>query len=362
MNPYLRYNSTKKSSVFAVRVSNTMISKQEAFEVLKELCSQLLIAEEKHYDGRAHFHLYLKTIKKYSCDEIKDVIRIVFANEDDETGQEQGAQSSQEIQIHVETVRCEIRYLRYITKQDCKPLIKGIPSERLSFYYQSIEWAENTPTYRAADPFVLSHPQYYRLLSEVHYNVHREKRASSLRRLRPILYVVPEHLSWQDEIVLWWNDFVVNGHEHKKKQLFLYGESNVGKTFFVNQLLANCINSPDELDRHHPNYDFNRFQAQTFKPTPNDFKFAWQSFSKDEHNVVYIDEFDITEYNVADFKKAIAGETFITNVKGAKSLLIEMTMPMIFLSNYKIPEADFSNKYKGIKERLHIIYADRLIL
>lgn len=43
---------------------------------------------------------------------------------------------------------------------------------------------------------------------------------------------------WRDRAVDWYNDWVMNGHLRKKKQLYVYGPSNSGKTTFFDLLLG----------------------------------------------------------------------------------------------------------------------------
>jgi hypothetical protein len=72
--------------------------------------------------------------------------------------------------LNVRSVKSRRNVLKYISKED-KELITNIRESELSFYYRTICWARRTQAFRYNDPFVLEHPQYYRLLQEVHKEV-----------------------------------------------------------------------------------------------------------------------------------------------------------------------------------------------
>jgi hypothetical protein len=72
-------------------------------------------------------------------------------------------------------------------------------------------------------------------------------------------------------------------------------------------LLKMAINEADDRE--------DAFERQIFRPTPNEPKYAFQSFDASRFNVFFIDEFDASEYKLSDMKKALAGEIFTTNCK-----------------------------------------------
>jgi len=361
----------KCARLFAITVKFVNISKQEAFDTLEEICDKILVAEEKHnFDSLLyHHHIYMRTIESFTPIQIKNIISICYhhhlnqntINRIDSQEIDWGPSFDDEKSlIHVTTIKSEISYLKYITKEDCTPIKKGISDKMLSFYFQSIKWAMNTPNgYNPMDPYVLNHPQYHNLLSQVHSKVQEQKLIDNKQSLRIIYWAQREdEANWQDKIVHWWNDFLLNGHTHKKKQLYLYGASDVGKTTFVHNILKACANPPLTINENE-DYDEYAYESQIFRPTPNDTRFAWQDFEPKIHNMVLIDEFDILQFDVSDFKKAIAGECLIANVKCQHSKKIRLLMPMIFISNKEPPKDDLSIKYRGLIERLFIVNADK---
>lgn len=352
-NKNLRNMSKKYSRLFAVTVSFTSIDKKNVFNLLKEFCCRLLVSQEPHFNNEPHHHIYMRTIEKYKIKEIRTIVNSVYEKpqideDDNETDYVING-------VLVQTVRNEQNYLKYITKYDVSPIFTGINENNLSFYYSTIKWAAKTDNFEYSSPHVLNYPQYYKLLERVHVNVQKEKNLENVQILRPYYNVlnIDSLKSWQGEVIGWWNDWIINGYRHKKPQLFLWGGSNTGKTTFIFNLIKTCINKYED-----DSYDI---ENQIFRPTPNEKKFAWQEFDKNLHNLVIIDEFDISEYNLTDIKKVLSGECLVANRKGQTSIKIKMEMPMIFISNLPPPSNDLSTQVQGFRERLKIIKADKLI-
>ncbi|CAF0868071.1 unnamed protein product [Brachionus calyciflorus] len=68
-----------------------------------------------------------------------------------------------------------------------------------------------------------------------------------------------------------------------------------------------------------------------------------------------IDEFDISEYNVTELKKVLAGETLVANRKGQSSKKMRLKIPMIIISNLAPPQGDHKSQCQGFIERHHIL-------
>ena len=156
---------------------------------------------------------------------------------------------------------------------------------------------------------------------------------------------------WQKLVVDWWNDYVNNGHYHKRPQLYLHG-TNTGKTTFIKNLLSLCVydeavpwkiqleNVDDELEPY------------IFIPVANSIKYAFQSFDSTVHLISYIDEFNIKHWDVSSLKKFLAGEPLVTAVRYEKQSHIQSTLPTIIVSNKKPPTVDMHRNYIGFAERI----------
>lgn len=334
--------------MFSITVSYANITKQQVFDHLEQLCSSLIVAEESHYNGSLHHHIFMKTYLPVELKDVKNQIYSVYQIESD---------VSSHGRVLIEKCKSQKSWIKYITKEDSEPLLKGVDIRALSFYCLAIEWARNTPQFKFSDPFVLNHPQYFRLLEYVHRCVRSRMNAVQAQSMRPYHCVLNDtNRNWQGAILEWWNDWIVNGWTHKKKQLYLYGPSNTGKTTFVHKLLSNCINSHQVSDP-----DDYKYEEQVFQPLPNEPRYAFQDYDAEVHKIIKIDEFDIREYKVSDLKKLLAGESLRINCKNQSGRVINHRNPVIFISNLEPPNDLESVHYKGFRERFLIVLADKLI-
>lgn len=490
-NSNLNSFSQRPSRLFAITVTYVQVSKLHVYYSLEDLCFRLLIAEEKHYNQHLHHHIYMRTKEKLTIVDVYDIINRVYDRNQQVVDHlhDQIAncvENSEPIDgVLVQTVRNERTYLKYITKSDKDPMFKSIDQNMLSFFYTTLVWAQNTSKFDYADAYVLNNPQYYKLLEKVHSSVQNSKKIRRKMRLMPYYMPLDQNQSntWQEEVINWWNDWIVNGYRHKKPQLFLWGGSNTGKTTFVRHLIRqstgfkslnndnnnnnnnntiisirdrgqrqeivttmsdnnesfftaqvqdhdssilsssslisnrvvfeptptttttlvpifhssqinqsmssqthmlsttstanvdddrdgshdihndrNVQNNDEDDDNDDDDDDEDYFENQIFCPTPNEKRFAWQDFDVQLHNLVVIDEFEISEYNVTDLKKVLAGESLVVNRKGECSKKIKLKMPMIIISNLPPPASDVSTQMQGVIQRLKVVRADRLII
>ena len=92
-----------------------------------------------------------------------------------------------------------------------------------------------TPVYQKLDPFITQHRNSFRFLEELHVEV----RNSLIKVIPHKPYIVKKRFNnWRDQVVDWYNDWIENGFVHKKKQLFLHGKQDTGKTSFVAFLMS----------------------------------------------------------------------------------------------------------------------------
>lgn len=343
-----RENSVKRCCLFAARVSYINYDKTLAFNRVQHLCSELLISEEEHFnqDDPHHHHWFIRTHKKYTISQIKKLINFAYQDKNNPV-------------FYISSVRQRAKYISYITKYDTFPIYKNISEDLFSFAFKARKWAKKTQRFSYNDPFVIGHPQYYRVLNLLHDEVQNEVKASTKPILSPYDHTKATKINgfkeiwpcdWPNKVIEWINEWILNGFIRKKEQLYLWGASGVGKTGFIDFILEAITGlSPDDLSEY------------IFTPTQNDFKYAYQSFDKDRHIILKIDEFEINDYNIPDFKKAIAGESLVSNTKGGSARKFSIKMPMIFLSNYPPPSSESSQKYIGIIERLKVINADYVL-
>ena len=229
----------------------------------------------------------------------------------------------------IQSVRNARNVLRYVTKYDLNPKYKNVDTDLFSFAFKARHWARQTSNYSTADPFILAHPQYYRLLREVHEDVRNQVNGiGELKKYEGIVDI----FSWQNDVVEWFNDWVENKWTHKKKQLYLWGPANSGKTYFINKLVEGLNN-------------------EIYEPIPNTDRFAYQEFNSDIHKIMIIDEFNIKNFNFEMLKKALAGERFTSDSKGGKPKKLTIQCPAIMISNIA-PDVTMP----GFQERIKIVY------
>lgn len=383
--------SNRSATQFAVTVPYTIMHKQYVFDLLEDYCEILVVSSEKHYNGDIHHHLFLQLNEKITRTQMRTVIESVYglpASPVPPNYDRTDTQPSDD-SIYVATVRNKQKYLAYITKEDPNPIFKGWNvNEKLSFYFKCLDWAKNRRSYDVTDPFVLQHPQYYKLLREVFLKCkHKESRGKKLPKYRPVYYCVNRDPSWQDKVIEWWNDWVINGFKHKKAQLYLWGPSNVGKTTFINNLLKMCIDPKDDDDNDEDDDDDDDnndddddyIESHIFRPTPNEQKYAFQEWDRYKYNICIIDEFQDSQFDLSDLKKAIAGECFVTNCKYDQSKKVKLQVPILFISNFDAPKDSSyyetrtldqnelreiykeSEKFRGFRQRLFVVEADKAL-
>ncbi|CAF1027740.1 unnamed protein product [Brachionus calyciflorus] len=158
----------------------------------------------------------------------------------------------------------------------------------------------------------------------------REDIRPPFRLLRPFR-ILKRFGDWRDKVVDWWNQWVSNPYKPKRKQLYLYGESDSGKSSFIRALLA-------------------AYAHQLF--IPENGKFAWQNWSPYVYTHIVIDEADFQkDFNESVWKLFTAGEEFQTCVKFKDSERIVIQCPIIFTANHPPPT------FEGAATRLEIVQA-----
>ena len=89
-------------------------------------------------------------------------------------------------------------------------------------------------------------PLQPKVINDKAIDYHSWKDARKLFHVKALLKPVDKSLyydaskkvqNWRYYVVVWWNSWVNGGWSHKKKQLYLHGPSNTGKTTFINHVL-----------------------------------------------------------------------------------------------------------------------------
>lgn len=261
------------------------------FEGVEEYCVSI---ETNHTNKLVHLHSYLSFFNNVTFEYVKACVPPFGGT------------------INVQHCRSRRNVLKYVTKEDERPLFNCAASE-LSFSYRARTWARNTQTFRYYDPFVLEYPQYYRLLSELHKEVRD--------RLRYVAPVVPSLKTWYPGWAMQMYDSLISFLRRRStKGLYIYGPPGTGKTYTLSLLLR-------ELGL-----------SRIYMPVPGQFFFG--DFTASAYDCVLFEEFDsrIFEHNFFQIKRLLNAERFSVDVKGARQRIIVVRCPVAFVSNFVPPD------------------------
>lgn len=260
-----------------------------------------------------HLHAFLEFDSPCFVDELADYIRVFAACN----------------HVNVQPCRSRKSCLRYISKED-RDLYFNCRVTELNFNYRAYHWAKNAVRFSFIDPFVMEHRFCYRFLQQVFSDVKKESEVSFQGfKVHPLVY----GLSWVDSVCTWWNSRVLT-HGYKRKQLYLWGESNTGKSSFVERLVGK--------------------RNQSFIFNPDIGKFAYSDFDNSLHKIIIFEEFDLKYHVISFLKRLLEGRTFAAPVKCGPPKYIKFNGPVIFVSNENLPN-DVDN---ALRNRLLVVEAD----
>lgn len=310
------------SSTFFLRMSDTRdstdISDHDDSKncFLETFCDptdviEYVIARERNdsvkQKGIHHLQIYFKTVHKYLLPELSKIIRDVFpfCNID-----LQGAKSVKNICV-------------YLSKEDVN-LLTNISHSRLSFYFQLYWWCKRNQTFNVLDPFIVKHYNKCKFMERFYNELKLSVKPSFCGFSQ---FIDGFDVNWVREVCDWWNDWVVNGWTFKKKQLYLYGDPDNGKTSFVKRLFSD-INSK---------YIF----------TPSFGPFGWEGLQP-FHRLIFVDDYKPLELDQRIFRLVLQGSDVMVNCKGIPSKRITFRGPIIVTSNYSCDDPPLLARFRII--------------
>lgn len=274
-----------------------------------ELVSYCIAKEVSNNDNCVyHVHIYLELKDKDYLSNIVQFFTDSFA-----------------CKMDVQSVKSRKSVLKYISKED-DMLLTNIKASSLSFFYQLNSFVKSTKKFDITHNFVVMHWNRYRFI-ERYYN---EKKI-----IKPPWYGYNQYVdvnkSWNMDVAIWWNDWVVNGWFHKKKQLYLWGPPSVGKSTFVYQLLQSI-----------PEY-------YIFKPDIGQFAFGlWD----DRCKVVLFEDHNLDDFNRTHLKLMLEGHRFMASVKCSAPVSVCCKVPIIIISNDWLQD-------NVLSARLQVVHASK---
>lgn len=248
-----------------------------------------------------HLHCYVEFIEKWLLTDLGDYLRLCFPD----------------CTFDIQKAKSRRNCLKYVSKEDKKVYFNCKKSE-LHFNYRAYRWAVENPIFEFSHPFVLEHRFCWNFLRQLHSEVNIKK-DFVFNGFRPLDYYYND---WTLQCVNWWND-VIKNTTIKKKALYLYGPTNVGKSSFV-ELMIGRMNLP-------------------FVFYPGCGKFFMQGFRSEFHKLILFEEFACKFYPVSMLKRLIEGRPYAYPVKGQSDLMICYRGPLLFVSNDCVVEDEALN-------------------
>lgn len=258
-----------------------------------------------------HLHCYVEFKDKFFLKEVRNICYSFMCQEN----------------FDCQTVKNRKKLLSYISKEDLLCYFNCKLSD-LSFNYQAHYYLSRMQFFDFNHPFVKSNRFCYKYLQQLYHQLHQVS-PSAYCYIGPIVLF---DVDWCLDVFEWYRDFVSTSFYFKKKHLYLYGVTNVGKSFFIRLLLSYLGNLV-----YTPSYT-HYFESLT-----------------EDHKAIFWDEFDFLRmrHNESLFKLVFAGEKFPITRKYHDDRLFQVTIPCILVSNYK-PAFD-----EALMGRFKVIYAGR---
>jgi hypothetical protein len=325
LTQYCMLKSNKlKSKLFYVsvdQVDQLENNKEEVFNELTTICDSLMVADTSANDNVSYQHRLFVRLKKLAqvekfCKKIKSIYN--FQNVED---------------IFVETFG-HSSIVKKVCAYDTNPLYKQLDSDEFSTVFKLHKWVTGNDEFSRVDTFFPTHKISVDYAQEYHRAYWESK--FHLKPLRKLIQI-KKFNSWQDEVVEWYNDWidVSNSGPTSKKQLYIHGEANTGKSYFIMYyLLAD-------------------YESQIFTPCPTDKIFCYSHWNERKYNILVADEFDLDQYNIGLWKRIISGQVVSISVKKQPARQVLFNIPMIFIST---SEPDMENNL-GLRSRLCVVNA-----
>lgn len=282
-----------------------------SFENLVTYC--ISIERSKENLSARHLHSYIEFEGKVYLENLRVFLVSLFPDS----------------KLDLQPCRSKKTVLKYVSKEDTD-LLTNVSIDKLHFNYRIYNWAKNNPVFSYLHPFVVEHRFNHTFLKNYHSDFYSiEKRP--FPGYKPFLYTYP---NWAGAVISWFNNFIkLDGY--KNRQMFIYGDNNMGKTSLVKDHIIGS-----------------KFENFIFRPGVG--KFAYQDFRQNYHKFVIFDEFELIDHDVPLLKQFLEGREMVIPVKCGHDRKISLKNIPIFLMSNSPPPTD-----PAILIRLTVIYADK---
>ncbi|XP_044744240.1 uncharacterized protein LOC123306337 [Coccinella septempunctata] len=235
--------------------------------------------------------------------------------------------------LDIQSVKNKSKVIKYITKLDTKPY-SNMSTSTFSFQYQIYMWAYNNykNPYNPLDPFVVKNQRSANFLQSYLAAFSRKMESAVEPSLQPstLTYNCP----WTIEVTNWFNE-KLRTFRHKDPQLYLWGDSNVGKSYFVEKILVGSEKS-----------------RRIYYPERS--KWAFSTLDVSFHELILFEEADFSNISHGNLKRLLEGSSFSAEVKYGNQKDFAWEKPIIFVSNY--PPQHYSVD-QALLNRLKVVHA-----
>lgn len=210
-------NSRKSSNHFELTLAQSDLDKHHVFFAVEGYCDSTVVAEELHADGGKHFHCYLGLREASTIAELRPVM------EKSLWGTANGSS------LHLSTLRNKAHWVKYITKEDTRPLHKGMDTHLFHQAWRIHDYVANNEEFNPLSPLLRQNPALTNIVERAHAYYWRKQYEN--RRPETGVYVdrnVP------------WVAAVIKGLEDGK-HIYLHGYAGCGKTTLINELLTHGV-------------------------------------------------------------------------------------------------------------------------
>lgn len=265
------------------------------------------VSVEKSYTSSIsefHLHAYIKFVNKLKFSEVLDLIQSLFPM----------------CNNNIQRVKSRRNALKYISKEDTM-LYTNIKESELSFFYQLYMFAKRNPIFDHTHPFVVQHCNKYNFLQKYHLDFYKLK---SLDNCKLVTVTTCPDVNWCKSVSQWYNDWCIRGWHFKKKQLYLYGPPNMGKSSYIRKILSSIPS------------------GNIFIPSLETFGFQGLDSS---HCLILFDDLYIELFESSLLKNLLQGSQFKIKCKGVPAKTFTFKGPVIFVANTQLLDPAYKARF-----------------
>lgn len=269
-------------------------------------CDSYCVVNEEHCDRSLHTHAVFTSEDSWA---FVRAYLLQFFNSDED--------AYKSYNFDLQEVKKPQKCIDYITKSDTHPAFKNIPTKWFNFHYHLYNFAQWNPIWNPCHPFVVANYQKLSLIQKYHQH-HQFLRPSSIKSW-PSKSWYSHSWTWKKRVALWLRYVIKSEWYLKRRQLFLFGPVNSGKTYFVSKLLKNL---------------------KVFVPCSKS-AFPFCNLNNSYH-VILIDEFNYRLWPYDFMKLLLQGTSVTFDVKNEIPKTLAWRKPIILISNWSyeiLPEA-----------------------